>query len=39
MKCTVLVPSFNRLPSTLELCERLLGQDYADFDVLVVERV
>ncbi len=38
MKCTVLVPSYNRLPSLLELLERLRRQDYPDFDVLVVEQ-
>jgi glycosyltransferase involved in cell wall biosynthesis len=38
MKCTVLVPSYNRLPSVLELLERLERQDYPDFDVLVVEQ-
>src|SRR5262245_61795961 len=38
MKCTVLVPSFNRLPSVVELLERLRRQDYPDFEILVIEQ-
>jgi glycosyltransferase involved in cell wall biosynthesis len=38
LSCTVLVPSYNRLPSALELLERLRGQDYPDFEILVVEQ-
>jgi GT2 family glycosyltransferase len=38
MKCTVLVPSFNRIPSLLELLERLRRQDHEDLEILVVEQ-
>ncbi len=38
MRCTVLVPSYNRLPSVFELLERLREQDWPDLEVLVVEQ-
>ena len=38
MRCTVLVPSYNRLPSVFELLDRLFVQDWPDFDVLVIEQ-
>jgi len=38
MHCTVLVPSFNRLPSVFELLDRLWAQDHPSFDVLVIEQ-
>ena len=38
MRCTVLVPSFNRLPSVFELLERLREQDWDDLEVLVIEQ-
>ena len=37
-RCTVLVPSYNRLPSVLELLERLRRQDYASFEILIIEQ-
>jgi glycosyltransferase involved in cell wall biosynthesis len=38
MKCTVLVPSYNRLPQVLELVERLRRQDRDDFEILIIEQ-
>lgn len=38
LSCTVLVPSYNRLPCALELLERLRRQDYPDFEILVIEQ-
>ena len=38
LKCTVLVPSFKRLSSVLELLVRLRRQDYPDFEVLIIEQ-
>ena len=38
MKCTVLVPSYNRLPQVLELVERLRRQDRSDFEILIIEQ-
>jgi glycosyltransferase involved in cell wall biosynthesis len=38
VKCTVLVPSYNRLPSLLELLERLRRQTFAEFEILVIEQ-
>jgi glycosyltransferase involved in cell wall biosynthesis len=38
MKCTVLIPAYNRIPTLLELIERLRKQDYPDFDILVIEQ-
>jgi glycosyltransferase involved in cell wall biosynthesis len=37
-RCTVLVPSYNRLPSVLELLERLRCQDYPSFEILIIEQ-
>jgi glycosyltransferase involved in cell wall biosynthesis len=37
-RCTVLVPSYNRLPSVVELLERLLRQDYPSFEILIIEQ-
>jgi glycosyltransferase involved in cell wall biosynthesis len=37
-RCTVLVPSFNRLDSLLELSERLLRQDYPSFEIVIIEQ-
>jgi glycosyltransferase involved in cell wall biosynthesis len=38
MKCTVLVPSYNRLPEVVELLGRLRRQTYPDFEILVIEQ-
>ncbi len=38
MKCTVLVPSYNRLPQVVELVERLRRQNYPDFEIVVIEQ-
>ena len=38
MKCTVLVPSYNRLPQLVELLGRLRRQSHSDFEILVIEQ-
>lgn len=38
MKCTVLVPSYNRLPQLVELLKRLQRQTHPDFEILVIEQ-
>ena len=38
MKCTVLIPSYNRLPEVVRLVERLRRQDYPDFEMLIIEQ-
>jgi glycosyltransferase involved in cell wall biosynthesis len=37
-RCTVLVPSYNRLPSVLELLGHLCRQDYPSFEILIIEQ-
>lgn len=37
-RCTVLVPSYNRLASVLELLERLRRQDHPSFEILIIEQ-